>query len=116
MSNDRPDETRENLDHRVANRLRGLRVAKGWSQAQLAVRLGVKAQVLSRYESRSRSWPLALAIEAADVLGVTLGDIVSDQGLQPLPLDDLTLLWTQLLPDEQVLVLSLVRQLTQGRG
>ncbi|MFZ5475180.1 MAG: helix-turn-helix domain-containing protein [Myxococcota bacterium] len=49
--------------------LRGERAARGWSQQELAGRLGVSAPLLSKVESGERSLPL----DAYDALAEALG-------------------------------------------
>lgn len=53
-------------------KLRSLREAKGWSQAELARRSGVRQANISRYEQglREPSWSIAVALAAA--LGVNV--------------------------------------------
>lgn len=68
----------------LADALIKARVARGWTQGQLADRLGVAEQQVQRYESSSyRTASLARLCDIAAALGVTitqraqLGDVVS---------------------------------------
>ncbi|WP_133256019.1 helix-turn-helix domain-containing protein [Rhodopseudomonas palustris] len=59
----------------LATNLRRLRLAKGWSQDQLAAALEVEQGVISLIENR-RSNPTVLMLEAiAGALGVQLADL-----------------------------------------
>lgn len=62
-----PDELREVL---AANILR-LRLDKGWSQKELATRLGVSFVTVNRLENGHASPSAELLYTLADVLGVT---------------------------------------------
>lgn len=56
----------------IADALIKARVARGWTQRQLAERLGVAEQQVQRYESSAyRTAGLARLCDIADVLGVT---------------------------------------------
>ena len=59
----------------VKNRIRGLRAAKGWSQAELADRLEVSRQTVNAIET-SRSAPsLPLAFRIAGTFGLKIEEI-----------------------------------------
>lgn len=59
--------------HQVATLLIQARVARGWSQRQLAQALGVAEQQVQRYEANAyRSASLARLCDIADALGLTI--------------------------------------------
>lgn len=51
-------------------KLRMLRDQNGWTQEQLANKLGTSKQVISRYENNQRSPKLSVAIKYAEILGI----------------------------------------------
>lgn len=63
----------------VGENIRRLREAKGMKQDELAEALGVTAGAVSLWESNKRSMNVKQADKLAQVLGVTLNDIVDDK-------------------------------------
>lgn len=59
----------------LANNLRRLRLGKGLTQEQLASRLGVSAQSVSRWETAATAPDVMLLPEIARILGVPLDDL-----------------------------------------
>jgi transcriptional regulator with XRE-family HTH domain len=57
-------------------RLAGLRKAKGLTQVQLAERLGVSQQAVTAYESGNRRVPISTLPALADVLGVSIEELI----------------------------------------
>ena len=57
------------------NRLRVLRAEQGWSQQDLAERLGVSRQSVNAIETGRYDPSLPLAFQIADVFGLTIEDI-----------------------------------------
>ena len=57
------------------NRLRVLRAEQGWSQQDLAERLGVSRQSVNAIETGRYDPALPLAFQIADVFGLTIEDI-----------------------------------------
>lgn len=55
----------------IGLRIAILRVEKGWSQAELAKRIGVSASAVGMYEQGRREPSLALLVCLAQTLGVT---------------------------------------------
>lgn len=51
--------------------LKELRIEKGWSQAQLAKRLGLSASIITHYELGDRYPSLESLVEISRVMGVT---------------------------------------------
>ena len=61
----------------VGARIRALRMARGWSQGQLAVRSGVDRKLISKLETgRIHSVELTVGIALARSLGVTPDDLM----------------------------------------
>jgi len=68
----REDEFAKRLGRLLANK----RQAKALTQEQLAERLGVEQETISRFERGATLPPLARLLEIADVLGVALDELV----------------------------------------
>ncbi|PSR36836.1 MAG: hypothetical protein C7B44_06905 [Sulfobacillus thermosulfidooxidans] len=64
-------------------RLRALRKQAGYTQAELAEKVGVSQYTISNYEQESRQPPLELLVQLADVLGTStdylLGRVDADE-------------------------------------
>lgn len=76
----------DNLDHRIAARLRALRMEQGWSLDELAAQSGVSRATLSRLEN-GESGPTTLVLaRIAAAYGLTLTRIVheAEEALTPL--------------------------------
>ncbi len=54
------------------NRILALRTARGWSQEELAGKINVKANAISRYENGVRGIDIEKIIALRDVFGVTV--------------------------------------------
>lgn len=59
----------------MTNRLRVLRAEREWSQADLAVRLGVSRQTVNAIETGKYDPSLPLAFSIADVFAVRIEDM-----------------------------------------
>jgi putative transcriptional regulator len=59
----------------LTNRLRVLRAERGWSQAELAERLGVSRQTVNAIETRRYDPSLPLAFGLARLFGVAIEQI-----------------------------------------
>jgi putative transcriptional regulator len=59
----------------VNNRLRDLRAERGWSQAELGLRVGVSRQAIIAIETGRFDPSLPLAFKLARVFGLTIEDI-----------------------------------------
>lgn len=53
----------------MKNRLRELRIAKGWSEADLAQELWISAETVQAIEAGKYEPPLSLALEIAGAIG-----------------------------------------------
>lgn len=56
----------------MAYKIHEARVARGWTQAELARRSGTTQQAIQRYESGEREPRVSAVINIADALGVTI--------------------------------------------
>jgi putative transcriptional regulator len=59
----------------MINRLKDLRAARNWSQADLAALLGVSRQTVNAIENGRYDPSLPLAFTIADTFGLTIEDI-----------------------------------------
>ena len=64
----------------VRNRLRVLRAERGWSQAELAARLGVSRQTVNAIETEKYDPSLPLAFRIAEVFTRRIEDVFSPNG------------------------------------
>jgi len=64
----------------VTNRLRVLRAERGWSQGELAARLGVSRQTVNAIETGKYDPSLPLAFRIAQVFAERIEDIFSPNG------------------------------------
>jgi transcriptional regulator with XRE-family HTH domain len=65
----------------IGQRVKELREARGWSQEQLARRVGVNAKTIYNYESGARGAkepPLSTVQALADAFGVTLEELLTE--------------------------------------
>jgi transcriptional regulator with XRE-family HTH domain len=79
------------LAHRLGERIAALRKARNWTQADLAERVGVDTETISRFE-RGATLPSLLTLEKiGQSLKVGIGDLLAE---------------TSALPDDQAAMLS----------
>ena len=65
----------------LGQRLAAMRKSKGWSQRELAEKLGVKRELVDYYERRAPNPSLAFIQQAAEVLDVSVAELLgSDVG------------------------------------
>jgi putative transcriptional regulator len=65
----------------VRNRIRDLRAQRGWSQAELGVRVGVSRQAIIAIEGERFDPSLPLAFKLARVFGLTIEELFEpDEG------------------------------------
>lgn len=70
------------------NRIRDLRTAAGWTQAQLGVKLNVGNTAISQYETEERQLTPALIHTLCDLFGCTADYLLGrSQSLQPVLTD-----------------------------
>jgi putative transcriptional regulator len=65
-------------EHQVQNRLKEIRESKGWSQGELARRLGVSRQTINAVETDRYDPSLPLALRMARLFGVAVPDLFID--------------------------------------
>ncbi len=63
----------------MENRLKDVREAKGWSQGELARRLGVSRQTINAVETDKYDPSLPLALRMAKLFGVAVPDLFIDR-------------------------------------
>ncbi|WP_037502662.1 helix-turn-helix transcriptional regulator [Sphingomonas jaspsi] len=63
----------------MENRIRDYREAKGWSQGELARRLGVSRQTVNAVETDKYDPSLPLALRMAKIFAVPVTDLFLDQ-------------------------------------
>ena len=63
---------------RFGGKLRELRERKGWTQEQLADKIGVKREAIARWESGSREPRWSYVLTLADVLSATCQDFAEE--------------------------------------
>ena len=63
----------------MLNQLKNYREAKGWSQGELARRLGVSRQTVNAVETDKYDPSLPLALRLAKVFGVSVPDLFIDE-------------------------------------
>ena len=63
----------------MKNRLRDLRSARNWSQAELGARAGVSRQAIIAIETGRFDPSLPLAFKLARIFGVTIEEIFDDE-------------------------------------
>lgn len=95
------------LDTVIRQRIRGLRLARGWSLDNLAVRCGMSPSTLSRIETGNRRIALDQLVPLARALDTTLDQLVesaddSDVVIRPVP-DSSRGLTTWILSNERSL-------------
>jgi transcriptional regulator with XRE-family HTH domain len=74
----------------LAQNLRRLRTERGWSQGELAERIGVHLTHVSRVETGKYTPGLDFVVKAAGAFGVTVDDLVTEhpEGLEEVRLED----------------------------
>jgi putative transcriptional regulator len=63
----------------MTNRLRELRTTRGWSQGELALRLGVSRQTINAIETEKYDPSLPLAFKVARLFGLPIERIFTDE-------------------------------------
>jgi putative transcriptional regulator len=63
----------------VKSRLRVLRAERGWSQAELAERIGVSRQAVNALETDKHDPSLGLAFRIAAVFGLAVEEVFENQ-------------------------------------
>jgi transcriptional regulator with XRE-family HTH domain len=105
----------------IHENIKRLRKSNGWTQAELAQRLGTSQKVITSYETGVKTPPVGRLPDLAAVFGVTIEEII---GKQPVTIKEevrhthknsrvaqLQDLYDKLKPDEQRVILKQVRTL-----
>lgn len=108
-----PKHVNRELHRKIAERVRQARRGRGLSQEQLAERIGVQPETVSRYETGSVPLSLTMLYRVSDALDVPVDSLlVVDQGRG---LDDRELrrCWTLLDDATREAIMQLLRRLTE---
>lgn len=73
-------------------RVKALRKQRGWTQKELAAKLGVRPAHLNKYESGLHAPPIEKLAELAGILGVSLDYLVTGDPAEGVPLHNTRLL------------------------
>lgn len=65
----------------IGGKINALRKKQGWSQQQLAKKIGTSGPIIGRYERGEMTPSVEVAKKLADIFGVTLDFLVDDTGL-----------------------------------
>jgi len=63
----------------IHENIKRLRKSKGWTQMELAQRLGTSQKVITSYETRVKTPPVGRLPALAAVFGVSIEDIIGEQ-------------------------------------
>lgn len=103
--------TEEAVVLRVGHNIGERRRALGLTQAQLAERLGVDTETLSRFERGKHAPTLKNLIRLAGLLQTTVADLLAEEGQQPS--DDATAMtvWLEVLsPTDRAFAMAMLKQ------
>jgi len=64
----------------IGGKINALRKKQGWSQQQLAKKIGTSGPIIGRYERGEMTPSVEVAKKLADIFGVTLDFLVDDTG------------------------------------
>jgi transcriptional regulator with XRE-family HTH domain len=64
----------------IGGKINALRKKQGWSQQQLAKKIGTSGPIIGRYERSEMTPSVEVAKKLADIFGVTLDFLVDDTG------------------------------------
>ena len=64
----------------IGNKILSLRKERGWSQHQLAEKMGTSGPIIGRYERNEMMPSVEVAKKLADTFGITLDYLVDDTG------------------------------------
>lgn len=108
----------EDLLKDVGRRLARIRKDRGWTQEQLAEKIGIAPVTLSRLETGARAMSLSSMSVIASMLEVGLGDVLDTKGptpVQTLPPreNEMLRLFKDLPSDRQDLLLRVARVLAE---
>lgn len=108
--------TDQQVQQRIAARVRQARSDKGLTQEQLAEALDVATETISRYEGGKLPPSLPMLYRMAEALGIDIEVLVRRGPAGPRSAEaELVEGWRSLELEEQRMVLHLVRRLSQGQ-
>ena len=103
--------TEEAVVLRVARNIGERRRALGLTQAQLAERLGVDTETLSRFERGKHAPTLKNLIRLAGLLQTTVADLLAEEGLQPSEEATIMTAWlAALAPNDKAFAMAMLKQ------
>ena len=82
------DERSEGVRVRLGYKIRTLREAKGFSQDDLACRVGINRSYLSGIENGKRNLTIDILTRLADVLEISLSELLKDVDVSPRPISN----------------------------
>jgi transcriptional regulator with XRE-family HTH domain len=85
LSDSPETETDEGIDFHIGQRLRGLRVARGLSQAEVAAKVNLSFQQIQKYESGKSRVTAAKLCSLAQALEIPVGFFFEDRPLSGQP-------------------------------
>lgn len=95
--------------HYFGHRIRELRKAKGWSQADLAKRLGKKTSFISSYETDAKAIPVDSLILLSELWGITIDELIYGENVEVLSVKSLS-------PEQRRLVSQLIQNFAAKSG
>lgn len=103
--------TEEAVVLRVAHNIGQRRRALGLTQAQLAERLGVDTETLSRFERGKHAPTLKNLIRLAGLLQTTVADLLAEEGQQPSNDATIVTAWLDVLsPSDRAFAMAMLKQ------
>lgn len=103
--------TEEAVILRVAQNIGARRRALGLTQAQLAERLGVDTETLSRFERGKHAPTLKNLIRLAGLLQTTVADLLAEEGQQPSEDATIMTVWLDALsPTDRAFAKAMLKQ------
>lgn len=114
-----PRQRNENIIQAVGGRVAQARRDRGFTQEQLAEAVGLEPVTLSRWETGHRALSLSTLASIAEVLGVSLGDLLDVTREVPAPAHgpeeaELLRLFGRITLSGRDVVLRVARELAQG--
>lgn len=67
-------------NEQATKQIKAIRTLAGFTQAEMADKLGITVKVYSKYENNPYSVPIAKLEPVANLLGCTVGDFFVDRG------------------------------------
>jgi transcriptional regulator with XRE-family HTH domain len=67
---------------KMNDKIKKLRRSKGWTQTELAKRLGTSQKVITSYETGAKKPPIKRLPDLAAVFGITVDELIDSQPIQ----------------------------------